>query len=169
MEHASYAGLSEKWVSACDLKCGDKVLLSDGTLCEVEGVSCKKLSELETTYNLEVADFHTYYVSDACVLVHNNKCHELGKQGEEYIARTRGLSKNTNFYKKTGIPDFFDNTNHILIESKNVARQSFTGQLQRYLTYAQSHGMQMELYVRQGTKLSKNLLASGIKIMRFSW
>ena len=50
---------------------GDKVLLSDGTLCEVEGVSCKKLSEPETTYNLEVADFHTYYVSDACVLVHN--------------------------------------------------------------------------------------------------
>ena len=71
LEHASYAGLSEKWVSACDLKHGDKVLLSDGTLCEVEGVSCKKLSEPETTYNLEVADFHTYYVSDACVLVHN--------------------------------------------------------------------------------------------------
>ncbi len=71
LEHASYAGLSEKWVSACDLKRGDKVLLSDGTLCEVEGVSCKKLSAPETTYNLEVADFHTYYVSDACVLVHN--------------------------------------------------------------------------------------------------
>ena len=73
-EHASYAGLSEKWVSACDLKHGDKVLLSDGTLCEVEGVSCKKLSEPETTYNLEVDDFHTYYVSDACVLVHNADC-----------------------------------------------------------------------------------------------
>ena len=71
LEHASYVGLSEKWVSACDLKRGDKVLLSDGTLCEVEGVSCKKLSAPETTYNLEVADFHTYYVSDACVLVHN--------------------------------------------------------------------------------------------------
>ena len=73
-EHASYAGLSEKWVSACDLKHGDKVLLSDGTLCEVERVFCKKLSEPETTYNLEVADFHTYYVSDACVLVHNADC-----------------------------------------------------------------------------------------------
>ena len=34
LEHASYADLSEKWVSACDLKHGDKVLLSDGTLCE---------------------------------------------------------------------------------------------------------------------------------------
>ena len=73
-EHASYAGLSEKWVSACDLKHGDKVLLSDGTLCEVEGVTLKQLETPETTYNLEVADFHTYYVSDACVLVHNLDC-----------------------------------------------------------------------------------------------
>ena len=151
------------------MKNGDKVLLSDGMLCEVEGVTLKQLETPETTYNLEVADFHTYYVSDACVLVHNNKCHELGKQGEEYIARTRGLSKNTMLRNDLGIPDFFDDANHLLIESKNVARQSFTGQLQRYLTYAQSHGMSMELYVRQGTKLSKNLLASGIKIMRFAW
>ena len=74
LEHASYAGLSEKWVSACDLKHGDKVLLSDGTLCEVEGVTLKQLETPETTYNLEVADFHTYYVSDACVLVHNADC-----------------------------------------------------------------------------------------------
>ena len=169
LEHASYAELSEKWVSACDLKHGDNVLLFDGTLCEVESVSCKKLSAPETTYNLEVADFHTYYVSDVCVLVHNSKCHELGKQGEEYIARTRGLSKNTKLRNDLGIPDFFDDANHILIESKNVARQSFTRQLRTYLNYAQSNGMQMELYVRQGTKLSKNLLASGIKIMRFAW
>ena len=145
------------------------MLLSDGTLCEVERVSCEKLSAPETTYNLEVAEFHTYYVSDACVLVHNSKCHELGKQGEEYIARTRGLSKNTKLRNDLGIPDFFDDANHILIESKNVARQSFTRQLRTYLNYAQSNGMQMELYVRQGTTLSKNLLASGIKIMRFAW
>ena len=135
----------------------------------MESVSSRKLSAPETTYNLEVADFHTYYVSDACVLVHNSKCHELGKQGEEYIARTRGLSKNTKLYDKVGIPDFFDKSKGLLIESKNVARQSFTKQLRTYLNYAQSNGMQMELYVRQGTKLSKNLLASGIKIMRFAW
>ena len=91
-EHASYAGLSEKWVSACDLKHGDKVLLSDGTLCEVEGVSCKKLSEPETTYNLEVADFHTYYVSDACVLVHNLNCGDFKKLDAKEIARRGNIS-----------------------------------------------------------------------------
>ena len=29
------------------------------------------LAEAETTYNFEVADFHTYYVSEKAVLVHN--------------------------------------------------------------------------------------------------
>ena len=38
-----------------------------------------------------------------------------------------------------------------------------------FLYYNENNKIKMELYVRQGTKLSKNLLASGIKIMRFSW
>lgn len=37
------------------------------------------------------------------------------------------------------------------------------------LYYNENNKIKMELYVRQGTKLSKNLLASGIKIMRFAW
>ena len=97
-EHASYAGLSEKWVSACDLKHGDKVLLSDGTLCEVEGVTLKQLETPETTYNLEVADFHTYYVSDACVLVHNScrgdAVKKAWKQEREMVAKTGRGTRN---------------------------------------------------------------------------
>ena len=73
LEHESYAGLNEKWVSACDLKRGDKVQLSDGTLCKVERVALEQLEEPETTYNLEVADFHTYYVGIG-ILVHNANC-----------------------------------------------------------------------------------------------
>lgn len=101
LEHASYAGLSEKWVSACDLKRGDKVLLSDGTLCEVEGVSCKKLSAPETTYNLEVADFHTYYVSDAYVLVHNRNCtNKYGRKGGP--AHQKKIADLYDYYRSQG-------------------------------------------------------------------
>lgn len=74
LEHVSYVDLSEKWVSACDLKPGDKVLLSDGKYGIVEKTVCIQLSVPETTYNLEVADFHTYYVGNTSVLVHNNNC-----------------------------------------------------------------------------------------------
>ena len=74
LEHASYYDLSEKWVSACKLKKGDKVLLSDGKYGIVKQTVCVHLTAPETTYNLEVADFHTYYVGEKPVLVHNSSC-----------------------------------------------------------------------------------------------
>ena len=77
-EHASYAGLSERWVSACSLKKGDRVLLSDGKSGTVERTVCVKLAAPETTYNFEVADFHTYYVGNNGVLVHNTDCSNPG-------------------------------------------------------------------------------------------
>ena len=64
----------------------------------MEGVSCKKLSELETTYNLEVADFHTYYVSDAGVLVHNANCGRWMEELSDDQLRSFGRAgKNSGF------------------------------------------------------------------------
>lgn len=59
------------WICANELKVSDKVLLSDGSCAIIESVEVEKLSEPETTYNFEVSDAHTYYVSDSKVLVHN--------------------------------------------------------------------------------------------------
>ena len=73
-EHASYIGLSEKWVSAHNLRKGDKVLLSDGSYGIVETVKIEELANPETTYNFEVADFHTYFVGEQSVCVHNVGC-----------------------------------------------------------------------------------------------
>lgn len=69
-----------KWITAQDLKILDKVLLSDGSYGIITVISIEKLSTPETTYNFEVADFHTYYVSDSNVLVHN-KCWKWGEGG----------------------------------------------------------------------------------------
>lgn len=59
------------WICVNQLQIGDKVLLSNGNCAIIESVEVEKLSEPEITYNFEVADFHTYYVSDSKVLVHN--------------------------------------------------------------------------------------------------
>ena len=67
-EHESYITLSEKWVSACKLKAGDKVLLSDGKYGIVKSVKIHALKTPETTYNFEVEDFHTYFVGESEVL-----------------------------------------------------------------------------------------------------
>ncbi len=86
-EHESYITLSEKWVSACKLKAGDKVLLSDGKYGIIILVRVEELEIPEATYNLEVADFHTYFVSESNVLVHNS-CKEV-----EAVAKKLGYSK----------------------------------------------------------------------------
>ena len=131
LEHASYASLSEKWVSACDLKCGDKVLLSDGTLCEVEGVTLKQLETPETTYNLEVADFHTYYVSDACVLVHNLNCGNFRRLNDKKFMKDNHMtSEKFHIFKKklireANIPKKFGNNPDIYVNVKNNMQVGF--------------------------------------------
>ena len=59
------------FIPAKELRRGDKCLLSTGKDVTIEKVEVGKLAEAETTYNFEVADFHTYYVTEKDVLVHN--------------------------------------------------------------------------------------------------
>ena len=80
IEHAAYADLSEKWVSAYALKKGDIVLLSDGRYGIIEKSISVQLSAPETTYNLEVEEFHTYFVGENPVCVHNAGCSLTNKQ-----------------------------------------------------------------------------------------
>ena len=92
-EHASYTGLSEKWVSACNLKSGDKVLLSDGEYGIIQSVKVEELSSPETTYNLEVEDFHTYYVGERSVCVHNVGCQTRDQKALTEIIKENGKNK----------------------------------------------------------------------------
>ena len=59
------------FIEARKLKVSEKLLLSSGKEVIIEKVEVEQLAESETTYNFEVEDFHTYYVSDCKVLVHN--------------------------------------------------------------------------------------------------
>lgn len=59
------------WVEASALHVGMVVWLADGTKAVVTDVVTEGLEEPVTVYNFEVADFHTYFVGDSGVLVHN--------------------------------------------------------------------------------------------------
>ena len=61
------------WVEASALHAGMVVWLADGTKAVVTDVVTEGLEEPVTVYNFEVTDFHTYFVGDSGVLVHN-KC-----------------------------------------------------------------------------------------------
>ena len=79
-----------RWIEAKELKTSDKLLLFDGTYAIINSVTVETLENPETTYNFEVEDFHTYFVSDSNVLVHN-KC--VAKDGD-YQAVVNELNEN---------------------------------------------------------------------------
>ena len=63
------------WLYGADeLACGDKVILYGGQCAYVEKVSIEHLITAVKVYNFEVEDFHTYFVGDNSVLVHNKGC-----------------------------------------------------------------------------------------------
>ena len=86
-EHPFYV-VGKGFVPAKCLKSSDKLLLSSGKRVIIEKIEVEKLETAETTYNFEVADFHTYYVSEKSILVHN-MCQENTK---EFKMANRGQS-----------------------------------------------------------------------------
>ena len=59
------------WVAAGNLEIGDTLITADGDEVEVTDLELEKLAEPILVYNLEVEDFHTYFVGEYGVLVHN--------------------------------------------------------------------------------------------------
>ena len=69
--HPFYVVGLDKFIPARELKLYEKVLLSDGTCGTIDSIGIEALLKPEVTYNFEVADYHTYYVGECNVLVHN--------------------------------------------------------------------------------------------------
>ncbi|MBZ6532452.1 polymorphic toxin-type HINT domain-containing protein, partial [Acinetobacter seifertii] len=64
--------IDKKWVNSIDLKEGDQLLDAKNQVHKV--VSITETDRVETTYNLEVDGYHTYFAGDASIWVHNNDC-----------------------------------------------------------------------------------------------
>ncbi|WP_422103861.1 polymorphic toxin-type HINT domain-containing protein [Winogradskyella sp.] len=64
-----------KWIEVKDIKIGDKLTLYNGKEVLIDNITYHK-GEYKV-FNFEVADFHTYYVSNKNVLVHNTNCDNI--------------------------------------------------------------------------------------------
>ena len=93
------------WTSAIDLRAGDILVMLNGEYVVIEQVQHELLESPAAIYNFEVADFHTYYVGEEPVLVHNRGCGKsnfptegqpnstqirYGENGKVYSAATYG-------------------------------------------------------------------------------
>jgi hypothetical protein len=103
-EEHPYWVVGKGWVEAKDLKIGDQVLLASGEKAAIENVTKEKLETPVKVYNFEVADWHTYFVADIGVLVHNDCTgKDIGegvvykrtnvKTGEEYIGQAKSMER----------------------------------------------------------------------------
>ncbi|SFF40269.1 intein C-terminal splicing region/intein N-terminal splicing region/RHS repeat-associated core domain-containing protein [Paenibacillus algorifonticola] len=61
------------WVFADELQVGDKLQKADGSNLMIDKIEFVKLDEPVTVYNFTVADYHTYYVTDLGIWVHNTE------------------------------------------------------------------------------------------------
>jgi hypothetical protein len=59
------------WIPAIALRAGDELLLLCGRIVIIEIIQHEILENPITVYNFEVEDFHTYFVTEIAVLVHN--------------------------------------------------------------------------------------------------
>lgn len=105
------------FVNAGELKIGEQLINSDGEICFVEKKTMELCETSETVYNLQVEDYHTYYVGENEILVHNAdyqprrpskgvkkiECHEDGSV--TYTKEINGKDISVT-YDKDGYPDF---------------------------------------------------------------
>ncbi|WP_374021039.1 polymorphic toxin-type HINT domain-containing protein [Paenibacillus thiaminolyticus] len=92
------------WVFADELQVGDKLQKADGSSLTIDKVEFVKLDKPVTVYNFTVADYHTYYVTDIGIWVHNTNCYNdfnKIKQGDNSTYKI--LSEQTNWMKDQGM------------------------------------------------------------------
>ena len=87
---------SKGWVCAGDLRIGDKLTTGNSGYVVISSIYKEDLDYSIKVYNLEIEDWHTYFVSENMVLVHNmcafNQYPLKGKAADE-AARKLGYTK----------------------------------------------------------------------------
>ena len=82
------------WKDASELQAGDKIITKDNSTVEIKQTRFKY--EPKKVFNFEVAHWHTYFVGDDALLVHNaGKCLKEISDRLKYLGRTPGKNSRT--------------------------------------------------------------------------
>lgn len=100
------------FVVASELFIGDKLLDTDGNILLVESITIELTEEPTKVYNFQVEDFHTYYVGENEIWVHNKCDVDAGKPGSLEWDKAKDIIKNG---RKHG--------NNVEVETEAQARQ----------------------------------------------
>ena len=115
--------IGQGWTAAGDLVEGDEVYNLDGTTSVVLGSVIEKLDECVLVYNLEVEDYHAYFVGETGTLVHNSCTYSRVQGGE---SGTSNYSKDTISINGDGSININDKDHFLAISSGNEHSAYFT-------------------------------------------
>tara|TARA_R110002072_G_scaffold47902_2_gene131246 strand:- start:782 stop:1510 length:729 start_codon:yes stop_codon:yes gene_type:complete len=155
-DHPYYSVSRKNWVDADALKPGELLRASDGSLLEV--VKVKWWAEKAKTYNFEVEDWHTYFVSakagDSAVWVHNQGIE--GYQDHHIISDKNPMTKNHPLLKKAGF-DLQSRANKIFLptsEGIHPRRSIHVGRHRSHLSRLMQR--RMDKILRHGERIGAN-------------
>ena len=105
------------FVEAGKLRIGDCLYNKDGDKHILESISFESLEHPVEVYNIEVEDYHTYYVGVGCIFVHNKCVGENGTQTPNTKTWKRGKTErleveNPNPGQRDGNIHYHDANNH---------------------------------------------------------
>ena len=106
-EHPFYVQ-NKGWIRAIQLRAGDILVVVNGEYVVLEKVQHEILEAPIKVYNFEVKDFHTYFVGENSVLVHNScKADTLTSKGYYQDANGRWHRPNGQYAsnKEVGLPE----------------------------------------------------------------
>ena len=101
-EHPFYVPV-KGWTNAADLRAGDILVTVNGEYKVVEKIQHELLESPIQVYNFEVEDFHTYFVGEDSVLVHNacggkpSSPNRLSKNVAKDVAKKQGYKSVESF------------------------------------------------------------------------
>ena len=98
--------VAKGWTSAQLLGAGSELRLQSGEVAVVESVENESLAEPIAVYNFQVADWHSYYVGDIGVLVHNLCINEVDYGGNDLSQTAIDYRQANNIYSAKNVAVF---------------------------------------------------------------
>ena len=121
------------WVFADELQIGDKLQKADGSNLTIDKVEFVKLDEPVTVYNFTVEDYHTYYVTDIGIWVHNTQCN-LSKWNKGSFNNIQGSAEY--HFKKHGKEVGANDLAQYIRKAEEFARTAKKGSTKSYVNGA---------------------------------
>ena len=110
------------WTDAVNLRAGDILVLINGEYVVVEKIQHEILETPVTVYNFQVEDYHTYYVTNAGVLVHNmcaKKAKLVDLSPDELASSPRTPQEVIKYLQKRGFHQARQTGSHVMMVNES--------------------------------------------------